>query len=92
MATHYETAPEDRIPLGQKIAFGIGMLGNQMFPAALSIFMVVLVKGLGMSPLLWGILFLIPGSTQTLHIHRVDYYRVEFYRHVATLSGQFPAV
>ncbi len=57
---HYQTAPEDRIPLGQKIAFGMGMLGNQMFPAALSIFMVVLVKGLGMDPLLWGILFFIP--------------------------------
>ena len=57
---HYQTAPEDRIPLGQKIAFGIGMLGNQMFPAALSIFMVVLVKGLGMDPLLWGILFFVP--------------------------------
>jgi GPH family glycoside/pentoside/hexuronide:cation symporter len=57
---HYVTAPEDRVPLGQKIAFGIGMLGNQMFPAALSIFMVVLVKGLGMSPLLWGILFFLP--------------------------------
>ena len=36
------------------------MLGNQMFPAALSIFMVVLVKGLGMSPVLWGILFFLP--------------------------------
>ncbi len=58
--THYQTAPEDRIPLGQKIAFGTGMLGNQMFPAALSIFMVVLVKGLGMDPLLWGILFFVP--------------------------------
>ncbi len=57
---HYQTAPEDRIPLGQKIAFGIGMLGNQMFPAALSVFMVVLVKGLGMDPLLWGILFFVP--------------------------------
>ena len=57
---HYQTAPEDKIPLGQKIAFGMGMLGNQMFPAALSIFMVVLVKGLGMDPLLWGILFFIP--------------------------------
>lgn len=57
---HYVTAPEDRVPLGQKIAFGIGMLGNQMFPAALSIFMVVLVKGLGMSPLLWGFLFFLP--------------------------------
>ena len=32
----------NRIPMGQKIAFGIGMLANQMFPAALSIFMVIL--------------------------------------------------
>ncbi len=57
---HYATAPEDRIPLGQKVAFGVGMLGNQMFPAALSIFMVVLVQGLGMDPALWGILFFVP--------------------------------
>ena len=55
-----KTAPEDRIPLNQKIAFGVGMLGNQMFPAALAIFMVVLVKGLGMNPVLWGILFFVP--------------------------------
>lgn len=54
------TSTEERIPLAQKIAFGIGMLGNQMFPAALSIFMVVLVKGLGMDPMLWGILFFVP--------------------------------
>ncbi len=60
MSQHYETAPEDRIPLGQKVAFGIGMLGNQMFPGALGIFMVVLVQGLGMDPLLWGILFFVP--------------------------------
>jgi GPH family glycoside/pentoside/hexuronide:cation symporter len=57
---HYATAPEDRIPLIQKIAFGAGMLGNQMFPAALAVFMVVLVKGLGMDPVLWGILFFLP--------------------------------
>ena len=57
---HYSTAPEDRIPLTQKIAFGAGMLGNQMFPAALAIFMVVLVQGLGMNPMLWGILFFLP--------------------------------
>jgi GPH family glycoside/pentoside/hexuronide:cation symporter len=62
-AKHYATAPEDRIPLGQKIAFGAGMLGNQMFPAALAIFMVVLVQGLGMDPLLWGILFFVPRLT-----------------------------
>jgi GPH family glycoside/pentoside/hexuronide:cation symporter len=49
-----------RVPLLQKVAFGIGMLGNQMFPAALGIFMVVLVQGLGMDPLLWGTLFFLP--------------------------------
>ena len=54
------TAPEDRVPFGQKVAYGIGMLGNQMFPAALAVFMVVLVKGLGFPPLLWGLLFFLP--------------------------------
>lgn len=49
-----------RIPLGQKVAYGAGMLGNQMFPAALGIFMVILVQGLGMDPTLWGILFFLP--------------------------------
>jgi len=51
---------EGKIPLSQKIVFGLGMLGNQMFPAALGIFMVVLVEGLGMNPLLYGILFFVP--------------------------------
>lgn len=50
----------DRVPLSQKIAFGIGMLGNQMFPAALGIFMVVLVQGLGMSPLWWAVIAFVP--------------------------------
>ena len=44
----------------EKIAFGVGMLGNQMFPAALGIFMVVLVEGLGMDPVMWGILSFVP--------------------------------
>ena len=51
---------EERVPFGQKVAYGTGMLGNQMFPAALSVFMVVLVKGLSFPPLLWGILFFVP--------------------------------
>ena len=38
-----------KVPIGQKIAFGIGMLANQMFPAILGIFMVVLVEDLGFS-------------------------------------------
>ena len=49
-----------RIPLGQKVAFGVGMLANQMFPAALGIFMVILVQSLGMSPFLWGLIFSLP--------------------------------
>ncbi len=28
-----------KVPLRQKIAFGLGMLANQLFPAAVSIFM-----------------------------------------------------
>ncbi len=48
------------VPFGQKVAFGLGMLANQMFPAALSIFMVILVQGLGMSPILWGLIFFLP--------------------------------
>jgi len=46
--------------MGQKIAFGLGMLANQMFPAALGIFMVVLVENLGMPTWMWGILFFLP--------------------------------
>lgn len=53
-------APDDRIPFTQKVAYGAGMLGNQMFPAALGVFMVVLVQGLGFPPLLWGLLFFVP--------------------------------
>ena len=49
-----------KVPLGQKIAFGLGMLANQMFPAALQIFMVVLVQDYGFSTFLWGILFFLP--------------------------------
>ena len=46
-----------KVPFGQKVAFGLGMLANQMFPAALGIFMVVLVQDLGFPGWMWGILF-----------------------------------
>ena len=48
------------VPMGQKIAFGIGMLANQMFPAAMGIFMVVLVQDLGFPGWMWGLLFFAP--------------------------------
>ena len=54
------TAANYTVPMGQKIAFGLGMLANQMFPAALGIFMVVLVENLGMPTWMWGVLFFLP--------------------------------
>ena len=36
------------------------MLANQMFPAALGVFLVVLVQDLGFSPLAWGFIFFAP--------------------------------
>jgi len=49
-----------KVPLGQKIAFGLGMLANQMFPAMIGIFTVVLVEQLGFSGLLLGLTYFIP--------------------------------
>lgn len=46
--------------MGQKIAFGIGMFANQMFPAILGIFMVVLVQDLGFPGWMWGLIFFAP--------------------------------
>ena len=57
---HYKTAKEDIVPFGQKVAFGSGHLANQLFPAALVIFMVVLVLALKMDPFLAGLLAAIP--------------------------------
>ncbi|NCO64149.1 MAG: MFS transporter [Flavobacteriales bacterium] len=55
-----QTATKHKVPFGQKVAFGLGMLANQMFPAALGIFMVVLVQNLGFPTWMWGILFFLP--------------------------------
>lgn len=49
-----------RVPLGQKIAFGVGMFANQMFPAILSIFFIVLVENLGFDGLMWAAVALFP--------------------------------
>ncbi|MEN0046581.1 MAG: MFS transporter [Bacteroidota bacterium] len=49
-----------KVPLGQKIAFGLGMFANQMFPAILGIFMVVLVQDLGFPGWMWGLIFFAP--------------------------------
>jgi GPH family glycoside/pentoside/hexuronide:cation symporter len=49
-----------KVPFGQKVAFGLGMLANQMFPAALGIFMVVLVKDLGFEGWQWSLIYFLP--------------------------------
>ena len=50
----------NKVPMGQKIAFGLGMFANQMFPAILGIFMIVLVQDLGFTGWMWGLLFFAP--------------------------------
>ena len=49
-----------KVPFRHKVAFGLGMLANQMFPAALGIFMVVLVQDMGFPGWMWGVLFFLP--------------------------------
>ncbi|MBD3221604.1 MFS transporter, partial [bacterium] len=49
-----------KVPFGKKVAFGVGMLANQMFPAVLGIFMVVLVQDLGFPGWMWGIIYFFP--------------------------------
>lgn len=48
------------VPFGHKFAFGIGMLANQMFPAALGIFMAVLVQNLGFPGWMYSIVYFLP--------------------------------
>jgi GPH family glycoside/pentoside/hexuronide:cation symporter len=55
-----QDATTTKVPFGQKVAFGLGMLANQMFPAVLGIFMVVLVEDLGFSGWMWGFIAFAP--------------------------------
>lgn len=55
-----KTIQRNRVPFGQKIAFGFGMLANQMFPASVGVFIIVLVQDLGFAALLWGIIQFAP--------------------------------
>jgi GPH family glycoside/pentoside/hexuronide:cation symporter len=49
-----------KVPMGQKIAFGLGMLANQMLPAALGIFIVILIENLGFPGWMLGMIYFIP--------------------------------
>jgi GPH family glycoside/pentoside/hexuronide:cation symporter len=57
---HHPTAPADRIPLHQKLAYGLGAFVNNLLAAASGGMMIVLNLGLGMNPALVGLLGAIP--------------------------------
>ncbi|HHP7242784.1 MAG TPA: MFS transporter [Cyclobacteriaceae bacterium] len=54
------TTVKSHVPFGAKVAFGMGMFANQMFPAVLGIFMVVLVQDLGFPGWMWGVIYFFP--------------------------------
>jgi GPH family glycoside/pentoside/hexuronide:cation symporter len=54
--THFETAAADRVPLGQKAAFGAGHLVLNLLPGSLGFFMFFLLTAFGMDPFLAGLL------------------------------------
>ena len=59
-AAHYETAPEDKVPLHQKAVYGTGAFVNNMLADAMGRMLIVLNLGLGMNPALAGLLAALP--------------------------------
>jgi GPH family glycoside/pentoside/hexuronide:cation symporter len=60
---HYATAPADRIPVHQKVVYGLGAFVNNLLAAASGGMMIVLNLGLGMNPALVGLLGALPRLT-----------------------------
>jgi GPH family glycoside/pentoside/hexuronide:cation symporter len=63
---HYQTAPEDRIPIHQKLVYGLGALVNNLLAAAIGGMVIVLNLGLGMNPALVGLLGALPRITDAI--------------------------
>ncbi|NGX15318.1 MFS transporter [Wenzhouxiangella sp. XN24] len=61
--THYQTAPEDRIPFVQKTIYGLGAFVNNLLAAAIGGMVIVLNLGLGMNPALVGLVAALPRLT-----------------------------
>lgn len=57
---NYQTSERNKVPMGQKVAFGLGMLANQLFPAVLGIFIVILIDKLGFPGWMLSIIYFIP--------------------------------
>ena len=65
-SAHYTTAPEDRIPFGQKLIYGLGAFVNNLLAGAIGGMIIVLNLGLGMNPALVGLLGALPRLTDAL--------------------------
>ncbi|MFT6778467.1 MAG: GPH family glycoside/pentoside/hexuronide:cation symporter [Paraglaciecola sp.] len=58
--SHYQTLDKDRVPFGQKAAYGTGTLVLNLLPASLGIFAFFLITAFGVDPLLAGLLAGLP--------------------------------
>lgn len=56
----YQTAPEDRIPVIQRVVYGAGAFVNNLLAGSIGAMMIVLNLGLGMNPALVGLLGMLP--------------------------------
>jgi GPH family glycoside/pentoside/hexuronide:cation symporter len=65
-APRYAAAPEDRVPITHKLAYGAGAFVNNLLAAASGGMMIVLNLGLGMNPALVGLLGALPRLTDAL--------------------------
>ncbi|MGB5439490.1 MAG: MFS transporter [Gammaproteobacteria bacterium] len=68
MSVHVDhvTAPEDRLSVGQKFAYGLGAIANNLLGGAIGYLSIVLNVGLGMNPALVGLLQAIPRFTDAI--------------------------
>ena len=62
----YVTAEEDRLPFGQKIAYGLGAFVNNMLAAAIGGMLIILNLGFGVNPALIGLASALPRVTDAL--------------------------
>jgi len=63
---HHETAPQDRLTMGQKFSYGLGSIVNNLLGGAIGFMSIVLNVGLGINPALIGTLQAIPRFTDAL--------------------------
>ena len=58
--TYHATAPEDRIPISQKIVYGMGSMANDSQAAWLGQMIAILILGLGINPIWVGLIGTVP--------------------------------